>query len=381
MCKTICMVNIDGAKALFERPTGGTKRFWELYSFFLSSGYNVDVYCGCTEEELNEHNIKGYSLNINEFTKGLFSAPSLSVYKNNKDIFKQIKDKNYDCIITFDVPATTTVCLAKIKNINYFIRQDLIKYRKIQYEELQMSKAAIFIRLFAGWRLEGICIRRSDRIISQCQVDIDSIMKRHPFLRRKIKQQSLIQINNINPSWMEGYNATKDIEKKYDVGFVGNFDDDRKGAHILLEALNILYKQGLKYTAVMVGGGKNLEEYKKNYADLSSINFVGHINNPMDYIKSMKLMVVPSRSDSCPNTIMEALFVGTSVIGANCGGIPEILTNSDWLFELDRNSLSKKIEEILENNSVEKLSSDQSFRAKELTFNWGKAIEKCLVFK
>ncbi len=380
MGKRICIVNNNGSEVLFERPTGGVKRLWELYSHLCSSGYQVDVYCGCTSEELDSHNITGKSLNVKPSGKWLLSVPSLSIWLNNKKVYREIKKAGYDCVISFDVPSTAPACLSRIKNINYFIRQDLIEYRRIQYSARNMGSIAVSARLFLGWIMEGLCISRSERIISQCQVDIDAIRRRHPLLRRKIERDSRIQINNINPSWVHKDSPGGESQKKYDIGYVGNFDDDRKGHPVLLEAIEILRKRGKNYAAIFVGGGKKLDEYKNRYGHLDNVSFIGRVSDPTEYIRSMKLMVVPSQSDSCPNTIMEALYNGVAVIGAKSGGIPEILTKEDWLFELDANVLAGKICQLLDNDRTADLSAEQSVRANELLFDWGATIERLLFF-
>lgn len=362
----------------FERPTGGVKRFIELYRHLVQQGYDVDLYCGASQENLNANNMCGKTLIMDGPNKGFLGISSHAIYLNNKEIYKEISESNYDCVIAFDVPSTIGLCLANVKNIYYFVRQDLITYRKIQYQDMNMNKVKMNILLLCGWIMEEICVRKSKVIVSQCKYDVDQILSRHKHLKKEILNKMHIQINNINPSWAcDKVEISEGEEKEYDIAYVGNFDDNRKGYKLFLDAIEILIKNEKKYKAVMLGGGKELEKCKEIYRDWA-IEFPGYVNNPIEYLKKSSLMVVPSYADSCPNTIMESLKTGIPVIGANRSGIPEILTNEEWCFEPEAECIANKINYLLEGDNLKIISDTQSERAKQLTFNWGEAIEKIL---
>jgi glycosyltransferase involved in cell wall biosynthesis len=54
----------------------------------------------------------------------------------------------------------------------------------------------------------------------------------------------------------------------------------------------------------------------------------------LDFYSSLTCLVVPSFQDNSPNVIGEALMCGTKVIGANSGGIPELLDHGvDLIFD------------------------------------------------
>ena len=44
---------------------------------------------------------------------------------------------------------------------------------------------------------------------------------------------------------------------------------------------------------------------------------------------------MPSLTENLPNTVLESLFCGTPVVGANVGGIPEMVVpdQTGWLFD------------------------------------------------
>lgn len=375
--KRICMFNIGD---IYGKQTGGIKRFKELYFYLRESGYDVDLYCASSKDVLLKNGIPDADvIKLKGKYKGFFNIPSHEIYKNNQDLYEKIIQNKYDAVISFDVPSTIGLCLADVPKVYYFVRQDLIQYRKIQYEDSGMNVFKKSILLFAGWFMEGICARKSYWIISQCQYDLNQIKKRHKCLRRKIERKSSIQINNINPSWiMEDDTSLKNTTKKYDLIFVGNFDDDRKGYRLFLDAYKILSDRNTKLKAVMLGEGVHKKECMENYKD-EDILFAGFVDNVGDYIRRSRLMVVPSYADSCPNTIMESLQKGTPVIGADSSGIPEILTDEQWRFALNANLLADKIQNVLKDENYDKCKAMQKKRAMELTFNWGESIEKILL--
>ncbi|MFA5450391.1 MAG: glycosyltransferase family 4 protein [Dehalococcoidales bacterium] len=131
---------------------------------------------------------------------------------------------------------------------------------------------------------------------------------------------------------------------------------------------------GLRINAVLVGDGKLLEVYKAECKDYQSISFLGRLDNPLPVMRACDLIVVPSMADSCPNTVMEALYNETPVIGTKSGGIPEILNDEMALFENNANSLAEKIVELSHKGNLLKLKEKQKTRKAELTFEWSEKI-------
>jgi glycosyltransferase involved in cell wall biosynthesis len=70
------------------------------------------------------------------------------------------------------------------------------------------------------------------------------------------------------------------------------------------------------------------------------------------YYAAADVTIIPSLIDNLPNTVMESLFCGTPVIGANRGGIPDMVVpgKSGWLFNPeDPDDLAKRILYCLDN--------------------------------
>ena len=99
------------------------------------------------------------------------------------------------------------------------------------------------------------------------------------------------------------------------------------------------------------------------------------MDNPLTVMKNCDLLAVPSLADSCPNTVMEALYLGIPVIGSRAGGIPEILLDEEALFPTDWEQLAEKIEGCYQDRAfLDRLRETQAERKKELSFDWAERI-------
>ena len=102
---------------------------------------------------------------------------------------------------------------------------------------------------------------------------------------------------------------------------------DLKGPDMFLDALaGAEQKTGRKLTAVMVGAGDDLPNYK---AQAERLGFGKRVvfHDPMPARKAFLLartVVVPSRAEAMPYIVLETLAAGKPMIATNVGGIPEI---------------------------------------------------------
>ena len=93
--------------------------------------------------------------------------------------------------------------------------------------------------------------------------------------------------------------------------------------------------------------------------------------------KEAILYIQPSRYDSCPTTVLEAMASGKAVIGSDRGGIPEILENSGVVTPLKSNLFQKNILELKENYKLRERYARRALeRVKD--FQWEKIGNKTL---
>lgn len=363
-----------------KRVTGGLKRFLELYYGLTEKKYVVDLYSTDSPNSFRENNVSGYSL-LNKINKKSIIIPAeLKIMLSNIKTLIKIKKSEYEAIIVFDVPTAIGLCIFGLKNIQLFIRQDLISYKRISISNRTKNKTLLETYLKAMKLSESICLMRAERIIVQCKYDYNAILSRHKLISELIRNKTTVQINNVNPSWIrnnsENHNLDEDImyienpSEKFVIGFVGDFSNDRKGQRIFVDAIKDLLNDSFKIQAILIGDGNQLEDYMKECSGYADILFAGRVKNPIAIMKKCNLIVVPSLADSCPNTVMEALYNEIPVIGTYSGGIPEILESDIALFLPNSLSLQEKMEFFMNTDNLIKLKNHQKARKEELEFDW-----------
>lgn len=102
-----------------------------------------------------------------------------------------------------------------------------------------------------------------------------------------------------------------------------------KGIRTLCAAASML-----PYKLKVIGGGDLLEELQQKYSNKNSINYSDNIEflGQLEWeelsliLKKAKFLVLPSEfSENNPLTVIESHSLGTPVLGARIGGIPELI--------------------------------------------------------
>lgn len=363
------------AKIYGPIQTGGVKRFAELTEYVNKEIKDAMLFTNDNEDVLKEHGINNYII-LREGKRIGVLPPEVQKILSNKSIVKQIKRDNFDNVVVFDVPPAVGLILLGVRNAVLMIRKDMIGYEKVNNRSVTK-----WMKICFQWICESICMLKSKKIITQCDYDKNVLKKRHPLLAKMIDEKTAVQINNVNPSWIVKKSGKSIAEtnvlwnkQKFTVCFIGGFDNPRKGQDLFLAAATEILKNDSDVQFVLIGGGSKIEEYKKKY-ESEDIIFLGRQENPLGILKKCDLLVVPSYADSCPNTVMEALYNSVPVVGSRAGGIPEILVDDNALFDLNADDLLKLIIKLKNNNeAMMELKERQKLRKEELTFDWASKI-------
>ena len=102
-----------------------------------------------------------------------------------------------------------------------------------------------------------------------------------------------------------------------------------KGVRTLCKAAAQLDKK-----LVVIGDGELLPELKNAYRDCANIEFKGQMNwdEFMPILRGARFMVLPAEwSENNPLTVIESQSLGTPVLGANIGGIPELIDSHNGM--------------------------------------------------
>ena len=115
------------------------------------------------------------------------------------------------------------------------------------------------------------------------------------------------------------------IEKEDYYCFVGRLAVE-KGVDTLLEAA-----AQLPYTLKIIGGGEFLNSYQKEYQH-KNIEYLGQMSPEelFPIVQKARFLVIPSIwYENSPHSLIESLLMGTPVLGARIGGIPEMITEGE----------------------------------------------------
>ena len=176
----------------------------------------------------------------------------------------------------------------------------------------------------------------------------------------KSKMQTLCNFIDVEKCKFSSTDGTDDVEllpKKEDYYcFIGRLSHE-KGAKALIEAAN-----QLPYKLVIIGGGPLMDELKS--VAHTNIEFVGF--KQWDDIKQLvgkaRFSVIPSEwYENNPLSVIEAQCLGTPVLAANIGGIPEL---TDYTFSSGNIAdLKTKIEKMWNSEfDYQQIASDAQHR-------------------
>jgi len=149
-------------------------------------------------------------------------------------------------------------------------------------------------------------------------------------------------------------------ENSFNLGLVGRINE-AKGQHLLIKAVGELAKEGLDVNAYFVGHAMEksyLEMLKQDVKDRglqSNIHFLGFMKNPHHFYQVCDGVVLASKRETFGLVLIEAMQVGTAVIGSNSGGVVEIIDDekTGLLFEAQNfNSLAYEIKKLINDKKL-----------------------------
>lgn len=120
------------------------------------------------------------------------------------------------------------------------------------------------------------------------------------------------------------------LDKKI-ILYAGNFAQV-KGVDILVEAFGEMVRSRVDILLLLVGDGPLETMLRSRVRELGiegSVIFsrrTTHDSVPC-YMNACDVFCLPSRSEGCPNVVLEALACGTPVVATQTGGMPEIIKN------------------------------------------------------
>lgn len=144
--------------------------------------------------------------------------------------------------------------------------------------------------------------------------------------------------------------------RPFAVGYLGELSEE-KGFDRLIEGIEHLNRRNDEDVELLVGGqGPLLKE--TNHEFVTYRGWIDHANVP-EFFNSIRLFVLPSKSEGLPTVVLESMGCGTPVLASSVGGIPEVIDDGENGFLLSDNTpevIAMEIGSVLENHNLSTVS-------------------------
>lgn len=210
-----------------------------------------------------------------------------------------------------------------------------LKYKCMKDSWIASLIGYLEAKKWSASRLENI----SDIFLCPSKYMADTMLKGH-FNKKKIRVLcNFIDIGKVSkPDY--------DNKQPY-YCYIGRLSKE-KGVYTLLKAAS-----ALPYKLIIIGGGPLEQELRSDYGKYSNIEFSGQLDwkDLRPILNNALFSVLPSEcAENNPLTVIESLCLGTPVLGARIGGIPELIDEKNGMTfnSGDLYDLRDKIKEMFE---------------------------------
>ena len=162
----------------------------------------------------------------------------------------------------------------------------------------------------------------------QLERNVDSFICPSQFMAQKMQQGGFdlaklhVLCNFVDPVKMDSFQLLEVNSREPYYCYVGRLSQE-KGITTLLEVA-----QSLPFALKVAGGGPLEDELRDKYGGVNHIEFLGRLDATQvsHLLSHATCSVVPSEwYENNPLSVIESLCAGTPVVGAEIGGIPELI--------------------------------------------------------
>lgn len=159
---------------------------------------------------------------------------------------------------------------------------------------------------------------------------------------------------------------------------IGSFTKEKNHLE-LLEIFEKVLRENPHVVLDLVGEGPLFEKVQQHARENKledKVNFIGGVENPISYVQSADVIVLPSLIEGLPGVLLEAMYCRIPVVAYDVGGVGEIVSarSGNLIAKNDSGAFVEKLKEILEEPDEEQV--EESYRMVQKDFlNSGIALK------
>jgi len=203
-------------------------------------------------------------------------------------------------------------------------------------------------------------------------------------LKVHFETEAVVIPNGIDTAKYAHGHRNDDWYRPHTIGFLGRFDEQRKGLAVLLEALPEIARTIPDVRILVAGPGDEESILKGLDASITSrIHFLGRLTEAQkaDFFKSIDVYVAPNiRGESFGIILAEAMAGGAPILASDIQAFRDLLQDGKYgaLFQNESaGDLAKKCIELLANAEHRERLSSRGFEH-ALTFDWKSVASQIL---
>ncbi|MGG7078779.1 glycosyltransferase [Clostridium sardiniense] len=251
-----------------------------------------------------------------------------------KELKKNIKSLDVDIIHAHDFKASILCSLYKGE-------KNIISHLHTDHDWLKKFSLKSLIYLIASIKFNKIII-------------VSKSMTNNTWFYKFIKKKVDILINPVDKSEIENLSRVEEINKNYDIAFLGRLSDYKDPLRFI-DIVKLIKNEKADIKAIIIGDGELKHECIKKIEDNNlkkNIYMSGFLENPFPIIKKSKILVMPSKAEALGLSAMQSMVLGKPVVASNVGGLKDFINRFNGNLCVGNNEFKESILEILNNKKI-----------------------------
>lgn len=248
--------------------------------------------------------------------------------------------------------------------------------------------------ILTPWPLNRIAGVAAERIADEIVIASESV-EDHFFSKPNCETNTIyppVDIQKFNPAKDFGTGLRDEFSLGKNciiIGTVGNVNPIKGHEFLIRAAVNIDDETDEDVFIPIVGGiletraeyHQRLEDLRAELDVIGIVQFLGHRSNIPQLLSQFDVFVLPSLSEACPMSVLEAMAMETPVVATEVGGVPEQIQDgeSGWLVPSeDPRALADAVVEAIEEGKEAHRRAENARTRAVKTFSLDRCVERHL---